>query len=553
MDENIEDTNVPTNEESTQVSSPEVEITQNASRPTENPDGYQVVGPPLVQFYGRKTLYADFDEKDVNSGSLTDIIKNITKILNDVWSTHKQNMYEIDYLEKYYRGFQPIIGKRKDVRPSINNIVIENNAYFAVNFKTGYVFGQPIQFVQRGDIANKEVEILNSYVLAEDKYAKDSELAESIYTSGIAHRLVLPNIDEDSPFDIENLDSKTTFCVYSSGVGHKKLLGCTFTKKVNTNEISGSIYTKTGFYTFTTGAVETSFKVQYVKPYYLKNIPIIEYSFNKWRMGIIEVVMSMFNAINRITSGDLDGLEQYIQSIMVFINQEIDKETYKDVLNLGAVELNTADPSRPADLKLLQNELSHSNTEVLHSRLINMALTIIGIPNLQENSSGGDTGEARKLGNGWTMADERANQEEMAFKRCSKEEIKLILSICKIDPNSNINDLTLKDIEMKFTRNKSDNFLVKAQGMMNLVQSGVSPDVAFAASGMFSDSNEVYTKSLDFYGGIENWIATIVSNTVSKKSEKAAKADIIEEDEDASNDEADKNIIGADKVNDSKE
>lgn len=551
MDENIEETNVPT-EENTQTGTSTEETVINASRPTCSPQGYEVVGPPIVQFYGRKTLYADFDEKDVNSGSLTDIIKNITKILNDVWSTHKNNMYEIDYLEKYYRGFQPIIGKRKDVRPTINNIVIENNAYFAVNFKTGYVFGQPIQFVQRGDIANKEVEVLNSFVLAEDKYAKDSELAESIYTSGIAHRLVLPNVDEDSPFDIENLDSKTTFCVYSSGVGHKKLLGCTFTKKINSNEISGSIYTKTGFYRFTTGAVETSFKVEYVKPYYLKSIPIIEYSFNKWKMGIIEVVMSMFNAINRISSGDLDGLEQYIQSILVFVNNEIDKETYQEVLNLGAVELNTADPSRPADLKLLQNELSHSNTDILHTRLINMALTIIGIPNLQENSSGGDTGEARRLGNGWTMADERANQEEMAFKRCSKEEIKLILNICKLAPDSGITKLTLKDVEMKFNRNKSDNFLVKAQGLMNLVQSGVSPDVAYAASGMFSDSNEVYSKSLEFYGGIENWISTIVSNTVSKKSEKAAKPEVVEE-EDSSNGEEEKKEIGAEKVNDSKE
>jgi SPP1 family phage portal protein len=501
--------NENTGNENENITTPTTNTSTTATVPTKD---YVVhYGPPVAQFYGRKILYDDYLPEDVNTDNGKENAKIIGDILNHVWSSHMQNANEIDYLEKYYRGFQPILGKRKDIRPTINNIILENNAYFVVNFKVGYVFGEPIQFIQRGDIANPEVGVLNGYAIAEDKYDKDSELAEGVYTSGIAHRLVLPHQDDNSPFDIINLDSKTSFLVYSSkDPAHSKLIGVTFTRSVRGSTIQGSVYTNTGFYTFEKPNTETAFNVKFEKNHFLGTIPIFEYHFNKWRLGIIEVVMSIFNAINRIDSGDLDGLEQYIQSLLVFINNEIDPETYKDVLDLGAVELSTADPARPADIKLLQNEISHQNTEVLHKRLLNTAFTILGIPAQTTRTSGGDTGAARQLSDGWTMAQERAKQEENAFKRCSKDEIKLVLKICRIAPNSGIENLQLKDIDQKLPRGRDDNFLVRAQGLMNLITSGVSPDVAYASTGLFPDSNEAYQKSLDFYGGIENWIKYFV-------------------------------------------
>lgn len=511
MDENVENN---TNNEQTTTENTNTQ--SNAELPKTAADYICQYGPPVSQFYGRKILYDDYLPEEINTGDTAENAKKIGDILNHVWSTHSENANEIEYLENYYRGSQPILGKRKDIRPTINNIILENNAYFVVNFKVGYVFGEPIQFIQRGDIANPEVGILNGYAIAEDKYDKDSELAESVYTSGIGHRLILPNKgfkknSDDSPFNITNLDSKTTFIVYSSkNPQHSKLMGVTFTRSVRGNKIEGSVYTDTGYYTFEKENTGTAFNVKFKENIYTGVIPIFEYNFNKWRLGIIEVVMSIFNAINRIDSGDLDGLEQYIQSLLVFINNEIDPETYKEVMNLGAVELSTADPSRPADIKLLQNEISHQNTEVLHKRLLNTAFTILGIPTQNTRTSGGDTGAARQLSDGWTMAQQRAKQEENAFKRCSKEEIKLVLRICRDTKDSDIKKLMLKDIDQKLPRGRDDNFLVRAQGLMNLITSGVSPDVAYASTGIFPDSNEAYQKSLDFYGGIENWIKYFV-------------------------------------------
>ncbi len=458
-----------------------------------------------TQLFGRRVLYANYDESDLSE----DVIQ---QILNRVFPIHMRNVSEIEYLENYYRGMQPILKKVKIVRPEINNVVLENDAYFIVEFKKAYVFGEPIQYVQRGDIANEQVSVLNSYMLAEDKYSKDTELAESLYTSGIAHRIVLPDNDEDSPFSIENLDSKTTFCVYSSNIGHKKLFSVTYVvDDMLGTMIKGSIYTKNKYYKFEGPIIGNQFKLIESDYHILGYIPIVEYHLNKFRLGIVEVVMSLLNALNRLNSNDLDGIEQFIQSLIVFVNSDVDAEQFSELMKAGGVKITSSDPSKPADIKLLSADLSKADTSAIYNRLYEHMLTIVGVPSKNDKASGGDTGQARLLGEGWTMADERAKQDESAFKRCAKDELKLILRICSLTPNSGITTLQLKDIDQKFTRNKSDNLLVKAQGLLNMIQGGVSPDVAFQTSGLFSDANEVYNKAIEFYGSVEKWIETFAS------------------------------------------
>lgn len=481
------------------------------------------IAPKERRLFGRKIIYADYKPSQLNA-------KVISKILNDVFQLHLQNAEEIDYLEKYYKGYQPILGKTKEVRPNINNIVVENNAYFITEFKKSYVFGQPIQYVVRGNAFTPEIDVLNGYMLADDKFPKDTELAESLYVSGIAHRIVLPTPERDVPFTIENLDSKNTFIVYSSMLPHEKLFACTYTVGIKDNKIRGSVYTKDKFFEFNREYYNASaFEVKYKKKHILGDIPIFEYYLNKSRLGIIEVVMDLLNQINRVTSDEIDGLDQYIQSILVFVNQDIDKEDYEGLLDLGAVKIASSDPSRPADLRLLSNNVDHTNTKVLHDRLFNAALNIVGVPKNNEKNTGGDTGTARAIGEGWTMADERANQDEMAFKRCSKPEIEMVLNICKVTPASAIEKLTLQDIDQKFQRNKNDNFLVKSQGLMNQINSGIAPDVAMATSDLYSDNNEAFKKSMDFYGGVENWVKLFVAGANKQLREKKADENTVED------------------------
>ena len=102
------------------------------------------------------------------------------------------------------------------------------------------------------------------------------------------------------------------------------------------------------------------------------------------------------------------------------------------------------------------------------------------------------------MGEGWTMADERAKQDELSFKKSERQSLKLVLKICKY--KGRLKNLKISDIDIKFTRNKSDNLLVKTQGLMNMKQAQVPPEVAFTICGLFSDPNEVYAKGKEYFG-----------------------------------------------------
>ena len=64
---------------------------------------------------------------------------------------------------------------------------------------------------------------------------------------------------------------------------------------------------------------------------------------------------------------------------------------------------------------------------------------------------------------------------------------------------------------------------------MNQIQSGIAPDVAMTTSGLYSDTNEAFNKSMDFYGGVENWIKLFVdkaSKQINENNEKKENKEI---------------------------
>ena len=474
-------------------------------------------------FFGRRVLTYSLKKEELTA-------QKICEILPEVLREHEKNAREIDYLYRYYKGKQPILNKQKNVRPEINNKVLENHAFEIVEFKKAYVYGEPVQYVQKGEKDNEkinpEISILNKFMESEDKSSKDKDLSEWQYIGGTAYRwaeIDKKGEEDEAPFEISIPDPRRTFVVYSSGIRQEQLFsghyswfsenlisedGKSYTSKYRII----TIYTEDKMYQFKESFGICEIMQQYLPPIgtekeenevteyplIVKGHRIIEYPLNSARLGLIELVMSGLNALNRIKSDDLDGIDQFIQSLLVFVNQQIDVESFKALVEAGAIEVSSNDPNKPADVKLLTQQLMHSETKVVTDDLYNNILTICGIPRLNDKPSGGDTGQARLLGEGWTMADERAKQDELSFKKSEKQFLKLILNICKY--KNQIKTLKISDIDIKFTRNKSDNLLVKTQGLLTMKQSQVSPDIAFAICGLFSDPNDVYAKSKKYFG-----------------------------------------------------
>lgn len=455
----------------------------------------------------QKNFFGRYDLVIANRG--LDLDENVVKnILETLLPTHFKNRRDINTLKGIFEGNQEILNKVKLIRPDINHKIVENNAFHLVEFKKGFVFGEPIQYIQRQQADVEELDLLNAYMTDNNKSSEDKDLGEDLYVSGVAYRIALPEPDPDLPFIIKNLDNRDTFVVYNNTIKKEKLLaGCMFQLDEDLWEVM--VYTKYKVMYFhfkgnpnhANHVSQTKTKVQFVRQEKnpMKRIPIVEYKLNKSKIGIIELVLGSLNALNFITSSDLDDIEQFIQSFLVFINQTVEEEELRKLMDIGALQINSTGKFG-ADVKLLTNKISHSETKVLYDRIYNNMLTIAGVPRMSDKGSGGDTGQARMLGEGWTMADARAVQDELAFKISERELISIVLDICKNKGSVKINKLLPREVEIKFTRNRSDNMLVKTQSLVNLMTAQVSPEIAFNTVGLFSDPHEAVLLSKSHFG-----------------------------------------------------
>ena len=415
---------------------------------------------------------------------------NIVQELGKSLAIHWNNRSEIEYLDRYYRGDQPIIYREKKVRPEINNKIIENRAFEVVEFFTAQDFGEPVQYVRRGDNedVSKLINRLNDFMFSEDKGAHDIELGRWRNICGTAYRLVyndsFANMEMDeAPFGLETLDPRFVFVVYSSGAGKRPLYSV---QQVKDEYDTDKYIVKTRNKKF----VIQNGKIISESQNYL-GINVIEYPLNERRIGRLEVVITILDAINKTQSDRLNGIEQFIQAFMKFVNCEIDKDTFIEMVNLGALNVKTVNPSMPADVSMVSSQLDQSQTQVSKDDLITAIRDVLGMPS-REGNTGGDTGQAVYLRNGWDFAEGRAELDEPIFQKSERNSLRVVLKI--LDGKTDIR-LKLSDIEIKVTRSKTDNMQLKSQVLNLLLTSGVEPDRAFKTCNLWSDPEEAYVES----------------------------------------------------------
>lgn len=429
---------------------------------------------------GRSVIYTDEAE-------ITDV--NVRDVLNKALTLHNKNSKEIDYLYRYYKGEQPIIHRTKEIRPEINNIIVENRANEIVTFKVAYLVGAPIQYVNRGkEEVLEDINKLNEFVFAEDKATKDKELAEWFTICGTGYRIALPDPvgeEDESPFEIYTLDPRNTFVVYSSKLGQRRLMGCMVLHKQD-GGVRYCIYTDSKYY-----EIEDN-EIMKAEDHMLGRVPIIEYPANMARLGAFEIVLPLLDELNMIASNRMDGIEQFIQSLLVIKGADIDGDEYRKLIAMGGLKL----PAE-GDANYITQELNQTQTQAMVDYCYDAILTICGMPNRNGGSSTSDTGSAVIFRDGWSSAEARAKDTETTFKLSEKEFLRLILHITNT-LKSDIN-LKLADIDIRFTRQNYENIQEKSQVLTTMLNNDkIHPRLAFQHCGMFSDPELAYTMSKEY-------------------------------------------------------
>lgn len=441
---------------------------------------------PYLHLNGRRMILTD--ETEVNIG-------NVVQILRKALPYHWKNRSEISYLWSYYKGRQPILNRVKEVRPEITNKIVENRANEIVSFKSGYLMGEPLQYVSRGNTENiaDAINQLNEFVFAEEKPAKDKELADWFHICGTSFRMVLPDEmageDDESPFEIYTLDPRNTFVVYNNGLGNKPILGVKYVVDEN-GVVHYSCYSDREYFEI----VES--KVVSYDTHILGEIPIIEYPLNMARIGAFELVIPLLDAINLTDSNRLDGVEQFIQALMLFHNVDISSEDFDELRERGAIKFKDIDPQLKAEINYLVSNLNQGETQTLVDHMYQTVLTICGMPNRNGGSSTSDTGSAVIMRDGWSAAEARAKDSELMFKKSERIFLKVVLNICRTLADM---DLKVCNVEIRFTRRNYENILQKAQVLdLMLKNNKIHPRLAFEHCGLFVDSDLAYTLSAEY-------------------------------------------------------
>lgn len=435
------------------------------------------------QLTGRRIIKTDADYIDES---------NILKVLDNAYAVHQINREEIKYLYNYYKGRQPILDREKSVRPEINNKVVINRANEIVSFKVGYLMGDPVQYVARGndisEVLTSDLSVLNTYMFEENKSSKDKELCEWFEICGTSYRMVLPATEDygdNAPFEIYTLDPRSTFVIYNNGLGNKPIMGVTYvTLEDGTNVYT--CYTKDMCY-----KVDGDVLISAV-PHQLGDIPIIEYVANNARLGAFEIVLSLLDAINQTASDRVNGIQSFVEALMVFKNVDVSGSDIQQIKALGAVKI-PAD----GDIKIISEELNQGQTQTLVDDMYQTVLSICAMPNRNgRNGSTSDTGAATTIRDGWQNAEASAKDAELVFTLAEKKFIRLAIRITNELRNMS---LSPSDIDIRFTRRNYENIAAKSQVLIAMLNNDkIHPKLAFEHSGMFTDPEIAYAMSVKY-------------------------------------------------------
>lgn len=434
--------------------------------------------------YGRKIAYTNVEIITA---------KNVVKVIGSCIGAFYWNKTAIKYLWDYYKGDQPVLYRTKLSNEDILNKVVENHAYEIVQFKVGQTYGEPIQFISRKDdeTINKAVDMLNDFMTDANKQEKDIKAGEWQSATGTSFKAIQPKDNGDIPFRIVAPTPMNTFVIYNENT-EEPILAVQELKDIDGNHYKMAFSETMSFRIENSNVVET-------KLHTYGQIPIVEFPNNHERISDIELVIGMLDAINNMQSNRMDGVEQFVQYWVKFINCDIDKETFDQMKMSHALAVKSNNKENKADVEIMTQELNQTQCQVAKEDLWDNTLSILAIPNKQGNT-GGDTQGAVELRNGWDFSKTRAKLKDPVVKTAEKRLAMVVLNVLRLAGKDL--KLSIRDFDVQINHSPQDNMYTKAQTLTVLLQSGIHPLVAIKTVGLWGDAEKTFLLSKPYIDNI---------------------------------------------------
>ena len=426
--------------------------------------------------YGRKIAYTDAER-------ITD--DNVVKVIGQCIGVFYGNKSAIRYLWRYYKGDQPVLYRTKVSNEDITNKILENHAYEIVQFKVGQTYGEPVQFISRkdDDAINNAVDELNDFMTDANKQEKDIKSGEWQSATGTSFKAIQSK-EGEIPFRITAPSPLNTFVIYNRSTEEPVLA------VQELKDEDGKYYKLAFSETMSFKIVDSNVVKSKLHTY--GGIPIVEYPNNHERISDIELVISMLDAINNMQSNRMDGIEQFVQSWIKFVNCNVDEEEFAKMKMNHALVVKSTNKENKSDVEIMTQELNQTQCQVAKDDLWDNALSILAIPTKQSNT-GGDTQGAVELRNGWDFSKTRAKLKDPIVKSSEKRLATVVLNTLRVSGNDL--KLSIRDFEVQINHSPQDNMYTKSQTLLQLLQCGIHPIVAIKTVGLWGDAEKTFMLS----------------------------------------------------------
>lgn len=457
--------------------------------------------------------------------------------LNQCLAAHKENIKKMQYYSDVYEGKQDILEKTRPYVSNNNSKIVENHAKRQVDFKVNFMLGDKMQFSHKSDNCNDDLHIFDRFLSDSGFHTEFMEIKKDAFKYGVGTSFVQPRTDiinvdgtysidydkdTEAPFAMNCVSPLENFVVYSSYVGEIELF-CVNIADITDNAIFNTagrryiitVYTRDNVFVYNNVAFPNCITVSsnvpeiHPQPESYRYLPIIEHIFNKERIGIIELNLSLFNAINMVVSNCADCVYDNANKLYVFKNVEADQNTVDQMIAGGAVLISTNNPETPADFSTVDIQFSQQDINTFYEQRVSKAYDIAGVPLASGvTSSGGDTGKARLLGGGWENAYTIIKGDIIGCEKTDYQLLKQLIAVCHTVPQTKVNELTASQIEIHYNINPNDDILSKTQSAVNLYNIGMPEELIL----------KYINLSLDPCADAQKWI-----DNVNKKKEEERK------------------------------
>lgn len=435
-------------------------------------------------YFGRKKIFIPVSPSEFRS----DPIHYFTKYIGEIEKDHVFNVSQIKYLNEVFKGKHDILLKtRANSDTKINNKSITNFFIEWNSFKKGYYVGKPIKYVDinGSNYDYEDMKYFNLYMRDINKSSIDMVKYEKLFTNGVAYTMTYykdkpVDTERESPFEYTVLDNTEVCVVYSTDMKKSRLFSLYFTKVAE----DGKTYT---IYTMEFGKRLIKLKAnQLATDGYevLEDIDleiadrITEYCLNEQRMSIIEMALNGVNTVNKIRSNLMDQQEEHVNAYIVFMNVDTSKIDVDNMRSKRVFGISSNNASKVADVKTITTDIEFSSTNAFIETIIQDMFDIVGVPRATSNTGQGVSGEAQTYGGGWENAQNVAKVDTTYLVQYEREDLGKFIELCQNYENDKLPNLYSSGIDIKYTLNKSNNMMVKAQSAKYFVDMGFTREQA---------------------------------------------------------------------------